>query len=254
MSLLIPPSKNYQSPLITLNSRWESAPIEGARLIPVEIPWVEMGGTGQCVLLNLAGLGAQTFSQIVSLSVDNSQCGADIVFLFSDTSQTYTVPAYSPNDVFPVFTGQTQFYIKAIGELTAADVTRFAVHNNVPPPISIPVTDAQQTAALGSIAMTGAGVTPIVLPTVNGTMQNLSLSAAIPNPPATFNDAFTFTDGTGKVLATVNCAGLLNIGINALLLNLSNMSSRFRGGIVMTQSGGFNTGGTISVNLLYRMP
>lgn len=254
MSLQIPPSANYRSPLITLPSRWNNPPIEGTRFVPAEILWSTMGGTGQSVQMNLSGLGAQTFTQIVSLSVDNSQCGADVVFIFPDTQQTYTVPAYSPNDVFPVFTGTTQFYIKAVGQLAPADVTRFAVHNSLPPPISIPVTAAQQVAALNSIPLTGAGSTLILAATIDGTFENLAVSVAVPNAPAVFNIGLLFEDGLGQDLASVNVAGNAASTINATILNLSMVSKRFRNGMTVTQSGGPNSGGTLSINLFYRTP
>lgn len=256
MSTIIPPAKNYQSPLISIPARWQNMPTEGARYMVVDISWLTMGyltGNNSCIAINTAGQGAQTISQIVALSVDNSQCGADIVFIFPDTAQTYTVPAYSPNTTFPVFTGQTQLYINALG-VTSSDNTRMTIHNYMPPVLAVPVTNEQQFLGLGNINITGAGSTVLVAAPQNGTVEALSIGVAVPSATLAYNNLFQVRDGTGVTLATCNAAGALNSTQNGLILNLIDISPRFRSGLSLVQSGGFAPGGTLSVNLYYRVP
>ncbi len=149
MPISIPPAIKYPNPLASLPDYWQQdrPPVEGPRQIPVEILWGTMGGSGsqKCIAFNGYGGGqgsANAFSRINALSVDNSACGCDVQFIFTDTSQTITIPAYSPYIVIPVFTNRVDFYVLTKGTVLSDDQTRFSVHNTLPPPIAVPTTQA----------------------------------------------------------------------------------------------------------------
>lgn len=253
MSLTIPPAKNYASPLVALPSVWNKAPTEGSRVVPAEVDWATMGGPSNCVNFNIAALASQTISQICALSVDNSLCAADVTFVFPDTGQTYTVAAYEPQAVFPVFTNQTQFFLTsplAVG----ADTTRFAILNFLPPPVALPLSVEQNSASVGGVTITGAGTTQIVPATTSGTIEALNIIAVVAQATSNFNDLFTLKDGTGKTIWNGNFAGNVGSFADATLISQSALSIRFVNGLTLTQAGGFTPGGTLSINIYFRNP
>ena len=140
--LTVPPSKNYQSPLVAVRSIVGRDPPEGPMQIPIEIDWTTMGAqqgstTTWATYINLQNLTTQAFSQVCGLKVDNSQCGSDVQIIFTDTQEIITIPAYEPLAVFPVFTAATQFYAVALNAI-GADATRIQVLNFLPPPVAVP--------------------------------------------------------------------------------------------------------------------
>ena len=201
MPLVIPPSVNYPSPLTAVPSLMQDEPREGRKQVPVEILWGVMGGTGKSVFINLQNNATLNITQISSLKIDNSHSGADVTFIFPDTSDTVTIPAGTPLAVVPVFANATQLYISAPNAL-AADVTRFQLLNYQTNPADVPQTTAAQTATTGGTVIGGSGSsTQLIATTVNGTLETLQLKLSVPNAPAA-NTQFVFTaqDGTGKVL------------------------------------------------------
>lgn len=255
MSLLLPPSKNYQSPLNAVPIFYGRMPREGAKMIPVEIDWATMGGTGKCVSFNLQNNAYLEFSQIVAVSVDNSQCGADIQFIFPDTSETLTIPAYSPKTIIEVFTNQTQFYVSAPNS-AVEDITRFSIHNSLPPPISVPVTLEQNAAAISGINIAVTGSSQIVPTTINGTIESLQVAMQSTANNATVSRIdWLIIDGAGTAIA----AGVLTNGPGAnqsqIVYNGGGLQVRFQTGIVFSWSSNANTSsGVAYVNLYYRTP
>jgi hypothetical protein len=257
MPLVLPPARNYQQPMNSVPALFGSDPPEGPRLVPIDINWQTMGGPNQCVSVNLYGGAPATISQIVALSVDNSGCAADVQFLFPDTGQTYTVPAYQPNATFPVFTNSTQIYVLAIGSVGAADDTRFAILNTMPPPVALPLSSPQLSAIFNNIPV-ASGTTAILPPAVNGRIEAMTVSfqfvATACNVQWILEDSET---PTPKILAGGQAAAspIANDNLFYLAYSQSNLNIRFFGGVnfAMTITGS-GTGATATVNVYYRSP
>jgi hypothetical protein len=266
MGLSIPVAVNYQSPLVSFplkayrgfaNTKECSAP-EGPRTIPVEIDWINMGGSLNCVHFNVqdgVSGSANSFSQIAGLKIDNSLCGADVVFYFPDTSETLTIPAYSPDVIVPAFTNALEFWVQAVGD-EPIDVTRFQILNFIPPPIAVPTSQEQNVSAAANIAITGAGSTQIIPATVSGTIEAVSLLGTIVTAGAAGEDSFQLIDGTTKVLGWGAIAASNAQSLTQLLLNLSNTSIRFSGGVSIAQFGAWTPSASsfLTYNILYRKP
>ena len=254
--LNLPPAVNYPSPLVAIPTKWMKAPPEGPHIIPCEIDWGTMGGPQDVVNFNLQNNAALNFSQVVAISVDNSACGADITFIFPDTTEQYDVPAYAPAAVFPVFTNQTQFFVTANGAI-ATDVTRFSLHNAMPPPSDLTPSAAQTTASNSSIPFIGTGNTQIIPTTVSGTLEHIYIAAGINAPSAAYNTTIQLRDGstpTPKTLAVTRLVGPTATYFQGILLMLTQVSVRFQNGVVLNQSGGDSPGGALVCNLYYRSP
>jgi hypothetical protein len=252
MALTIPPAKNYIQTLVALPCIQEKEPSEGRMIVPVEIDWGSMGGPNNCVSFNLYGLAAQTISQICMISIDNSACGADVQFIFPDTQQTYTVPAYSPADTFPVFTNQTNFFVSSPGALSS-DTTRFGLLNFAVAPSEIPITQLQANVTTTSIAA-AVGSTTLIATGNNGTIEAFTINFALPTAAASFNQAVTLQDGSGNVLWGANVAGNTGGTVNMVLGSLTGVNKRFTNGLKLVQTGGTVTGATLDANVYYRTP
>lgn len=253
MGLVIPPAVNYQTPLVSLPVAWDRPPVEGSRIVPVEIDWGTMGGANNCVSINLFGGAAQTISQIVSVSIDNSACSVPVTFIFPDTAQTYEVKALTPVATFPVFTNQTQFFVSAPGAL-AADVTRFGLLNSLPPPVSLaesPFVPAPQVAAINSINIGAAGSNPIVAAGISGTLTGLFVALTL--APAALLATITVQDGTGKLIATATIQGGGGAGPTyVILFNMQGIDVPFTNGLNLQH--GASAGSLANVNVFYTVP
>jgi hypothetical protein len=251
MSINIPPAVNYPSPLIQLPTRWQNIPTEGPKMIPLEVDWVTMGGTGHCVSVNVGNNATLNFSQIVALDVDNSQCGSDVAFVFPDGPTQLVVPAYE-GGVFPVFTGSTSFYVVALSE-EPSDVTKFILLNQMPPVLVIPKGQFQDIAAFAGIVATGPSTTPIIPAGVSGTLEQISLVIVF-NSTAASNVSGNLSDGNGVVIATFGAAAATG-QLNFQALNLDNISVRFGNGLNLVYTAtSYPTGGELVVNVYYRTP
>lgn len=249
-NITVPPAVNYLSPLVAVPSIVLRPPKEGDKLINCEIDWGTQGGSDNCVSINLQNNATLEFSQIVALSVDNSACAADIQFVFPDTGNTLTVPAYAPSLIIEVFTNQTQFFVIS-PSAQPEDVTRFAILNHLPPPVAVPFTVEQQTLSSNNITADGSGTNQLLPDTISGTLENLQVFRC--GPIATGGTQFfVIKDGTGAVLTSGQFSTAVD-NINVILLNLDNMHIRFNDGLVFTQSGA-DLGGAYIVNGLYRAP
>jgi hypothetical protein len=250
MPLAIPPAVNYPSPLIALPTKWENTPPEGPMIVPCEIDWGIMGGSNNNVSINMQNNAVLNFSQIVALSVDNSNCGADVQFVFPDTTETMTVPAYTPKLIIPVFTNQTQFFVYA-PLAQSEDITRFSIHNTLPPPIAVPVTAEQNIAGVAGVNIS-AGTTQIVPANISGTLETMIVFVSM-TTSAIIN--FNIQDGNGAVIATAQLPGPLSGNAYVEPIDLQNVRVRFQNGIklVITTPTG-STDGSVMVNLYYRTP
>lgn len=248
MPLIIPVAKNYQNPVNSLPAIFgQTEPPEGPRLVPIEIDWGTMASPEGAVSINLYGGGAQTLSQIVAISVDNSGCGADIQFVFPDTSQTYTVAAYEPIATFPVFTNQTQFFVVS-PNAEASDTTRFAILNTMPPAVSLPLSVEQQSASVGDLTV-ATGTTDLVAAGINGTLEGIFINFTFGSGAA--SAVWELVDGetTPKVIAAGNVSNADNSPVS-----IAPITVRFINGLklVMTLTGA--AGNQMAINLYYRTP
>ncbi len=254
------PAKNYQSPGTPVKSSFGASPNEGRQLIDFKIRWgsANDGGPNNVVALDMSNRGPLDFSIIQSLAVDNSACGADIQFVFPDTGDTIVVPAYTPWSVFPVFTNRTNFFVQSPNALDT-DVTNFLVANYVMPPISIPVTQEQNSVAISKVDMTATSPYVLLPAQVggvdnNGTLENaflyLSMNGNSNNPSLTWS----LEDGAANVLAA-GFAQTYSVPINQIVLQLSKVNLRFQKGLQFV----FSTTNApsycvMSTNLYYRTP
>lgn len=256
MPLTIPPAVNYPSPLTAVPSRIGMEPSEGRKSIPCEIDWSSMGGAEKCVSLNFQNNATLEISQVCALKIDNSACGADIEFIFPDTGETVSIPAYSPDDILPVFTNQKMFFISSPNSQTG-DVTRFQILNFVPPPIAVP-TSVAQSAVVDTAIPLAIGTTALLGATISGTVQAISIAASI-YTATNFNEQFNIKDGSGKNIAGAGVAGngtAANYIFDGLLFTLSGLDVRFTQGLNFVQAGSA-PGDAFSfayVNVYYRTP
>lgn len=259
MGISVLPAVNYQSPLNAIPIRVGTEPKEGRKIIPVEIDWGTMGGPNNTVSLNLQNNATLEFSQIIALSIDNSQCGGDIQFIFPDTSVTLTIPAYSPATIVEVFTNQTQFFVTNLGEQTE-DITRFSILNFLPPPIAVPTTQEQNTVNSAGISSAVSGTTAIVAAGINGSIEGVHINW-FTSVNASAN--WSLTDGTGKTLFTGEVAGgnynngTIGLAVDQFLnvLDIDDVRVRFTNGLNFNIVAG--TAATIqffNVAILYRTP
>lgn len=252
MSLNIPPAVNYPSPLVAVPVKWDKEPPEGSMLVNLQINWGTMGGANNCINVNMQNNATLNFSQIVALSVDNSQCAADITFVFPDTGETTTIPGYEPKVIVPVFTNQTQFFIQS-PSAQPEDSTNFSLLNTLPPPITVPVSEEQETVSFNNLAANGATAYTLIPGTVSGTVEGIHVLRTSPTASAGFQ-TFVILDGNSKVIS----GGQFDIASatadsNVVLLNLNPMHVRFNDGLFFDQ-GGVDVGGAYCVTILYRTP
>lgn len=254
MTISIPPSANYPSPLTAIPSKYLDAPTVGNQQIPIEIDWATMGGAAQNgqtgVSFNMQNNATLEFDRIRTIVVDNSACGADIEIIFTDTSTTLQIPAYTPYAVIPVFTNQTQFFVVGYGVLPI-DITRMTMLNFVVDPVVVPVSKEQNNAA-AVVSSAAAGTTVIVPSSVQGgTVENIYMTWD-DGPTAAGGFPWSIQDGTGKVLAQGAVSTAASQTINVPLLALNDANLRFRNGINLVLGTGAQGG--IVVNLYYRTP
>jgi len=253
MALSVPPAVNYQSPLIAVPTRWDQAPVEGSKIIPCEIDWGTMGGTSNCVSFNLQNNATLNFSQIVALSIDNSACGSDIEFIFPDTSETLSIPAYAPKTICPVFTNQTQFWLSS-PNAQSEDITRFSILNSLPPPIAVPTTQEQNTVSINDVIVEPAGSQQLIALGINGTIENIDVFGSMSgtNP---WSFAFQLKDGNANVVASGSTQGGGSALFNGTMLNMQDIHVRFQNGLqlVWTETQ-LTATSNVAVNIYYRTP
>lgn len=251
MPFIIPPNVPYQSPIVSLPAFWDRVPIEGARLVPIEIDWQASGAS--CIAFNVGNLSTNPISQIAAMTVDNSASGNDVAILFPDVGQVLDIPAYETVTA-TVFTGGTAFYVQNIGT-PSTDTTRIIVHNTVPPVLSIPKSEFSASAGANGVSLGAVSTTPIIASTVSGTLECLSITVF--NGSTVAGGAAMFLqDGNANVLweLTVNFAANQNGVFN--VANINGISWRFNNGLFLVVSsvvGPLNDAG-VTVNSYRREP
>lgn len=259
MSIVIPGAAvNYPNALLAVGLNFNNSPAEGYRSLPAEISWNAMGGADKVVSMNAQTSGGTVqLSQICALHVDNSACGSDVQFVFTDTQQTYTVAAYTPYALFPVFSKSLQFYVIAgINNeiVTASDLTRFSMFNFVPPPIVIPTSQEQNVANVSDVSSATASTT-LVAAGQNGTLEGafIFFSANFANSGM---GTWKLQDGSGTpvVFAQGAIQGSSGDKVDLILFNMTGLRTRFANGLYLVLSQTAVLGGTYSVNIYYRTP
>lgn len=255
MGLIIPPSVNYRGTLVAVPSRVLDTPIDGNRQVSCEIDWdPALVGAGKSVVMNLNQNATLAFSQIVALKVDNSQCNADVTFIFPDTGDTITIPAESPYALVPVFTNNKYFYVSSPGSLIE-DITRFQVLNFLPPPVTVPTSNEQNAVSNQILNMVNTAAQEITSGEPNGTLESLVIQATIASAAAVFSTEIQILDSRSQYCATAIISGPIGYTFNGAVLSVPNINFRFIGGLFMKIAGTF-PGGVASVqpNLFYRTP
>lgn len=247
--IIIPPFSQYQAPLFPLRGLWNTPPAEGDMFVNAEVDW----GTyppGQAVQFALSGNSPVAFSQIVALSVDNSRCGADVQFIFADSGFVLLVPAHA-GGTFPVYTNGLNFFVAAIGA-GASDVTVLNVHNSMPPPIQMALSERQNSVSFTGIAPTN-GTTVIVPAPTSGTLNGASIMVDYIESATETGLQLALTDGTGKSLWQTTFHAPLNTqGVQSF--ELTGMSVRFVNGLYLAIINSTLTGNDVIVNAYYTVP
>lgn len=251
----IPPSMNLGQLPNAIPSIMYRDPKEGAKSVAYDIAWSRPLARGlSCVSVNMQDSSYLEFSQIAGLIVDNSNCGSDLDFIFPDTDVVISIPAYAPYTVLQVNTQQVQFYVRALGALPI-DRTDIMVLNYAPAPVAVPITVQQQVAVVSNESIDGAAVTQILPPGTSGTLRGFQLNGAWNGAVANYNDLIRLRDGIGgAVLWSGNIAGSTVGEFSGVLANLSDISIRFKNGLILQQTGGFAVGGTLNANCYYVTP
>lgn len=223
-------------------------PDEGDRIISAEIDWGSYP-SGQAVQLSLSGNSPVAFTQIIALTVDNSRCGSDTQFVFSDSGFILNVPSHAQG-VFPVFTNGLNFYAVALNA-SPSDVTNVLMHNSMPPPVAMLPTDQQNTAALIGVVASN-GTFAILPPTVNGTLLGASIvvnAYVVSAPPQALR--LDIIDGRPVNLwsSVVTVAGPQVVN-----LPLTGINVRFFGGLSLRVSADTISSANINANIYYTVP
>lgn len=270
MALAVPASVNYPNPSVMIPDVWmRKDPPEGPQMIPCEVLWGVMGGSAKCVSFNMQNGGngsVNQFSQVAALSIDNSKCGASVVFIFSDTQETITIPAYSPKVIVPVFSRSVTFFLSAQGQTLSADVTRFIVHNTLPPPLAVPTSQEQSLAAVsGQLCVDGAQVYPVLAAGNSGTLElGCAMMSSSNVGGGSWAAKFELKDGDGKLIGSWSWAAFpggdptFNPDFCAMAWNVQAAHVRFNDGLSIMQtmlSGTMAVDSTyLNLNAYYRTP
>lgn len=244
MPLTIPPFNQYQSPIVPLRGLWNAAPVEGDKFVTAEIDWL-VTTTQQAVQFAISSNSPVSFSQIAAIAVDNSRCGADVDFVFSDSGFILTVPAHN-QVVAPVFTNGLMFYV--VGALAnVGDVTTFQVLNSMPPTIQVATPDVQNHGSVAGIALPN-GTTPVIPAGTSGSLNTIAITV----PFATANTMqINLTDGTGK---TVWAGFWTEPAASTLQINIAGLFIRFINGLNLVVSNTTLTGVGMVANLYFTSP
>ncbi len=256
------PAKNYQSPGVPVKSSFGASPNEGPQIVDLRIKWgsANDGGTNNTVAVDLSNRGPLDFTIIQSMAVDNSRSGADVQFVFQDTGETISVPAYTPYTVYPVFTNRVTFIVQAPDALST-DITNVIVANYVMPQIAVPTTQEQNYAVADAIDISTSGSQQLIAATnadgsdLNGTLENafffLSLIGSSSNPKISWQ----LTDGNSNIIAGGSGAINSTAFINGPAYQLTDGHIRFQKGLSLTwTSTNVVAGSVLSANLYYRTP
>lgn len=241
MALIVPNAINYPSPLTVTPSLMQDEPREGRQQIAAEIEWSSMGGTARAVSFNLQQNNTQAWTQIATLKCDNSQCAVDVRFLFTDTGETITIPAYTANAVLPVYSNARSFFVVGAGSL-AGDVTRFVLLNYHQEPVVLPGSTGQEQAGIATsrILMSASSSTQIIPAGVNGTITGVCISAFCDGSTAAAYMSATLVSGAPVTfgLQVAFDLGANSPAFNGVLMQMSDLDIHFSNGVQFNQGPG----------------
>lgn len=267
MSQLVPPAVNYPTPLIAIPSNSQDQPREGRQQVAIDCLWGTMGGTTKTIAINLQNNAVLNFTQISSLKIDNSNSGADVDFIFTDTGEIITIPANTPLCVVPVFSNALQFYVSC-PNATPEDETRFIVLNYALDPADVNTSLAGSFSGSGTAVWIAPGpvITNIIPSTiagvaVNGTLQNLIIAVSYLTT-FTVNSfgQFQLRDGQGNVFIPAWKLGvssnITQIQVSQVVLQIDNANIRFRSGLIIEFDVLVGWNGSYNMNALatYKQP
>jgi hypothetical protein len=236
MALVIPSSVNYPSPLFANASRMQDEPKNGRQQIALEFDWGIMGGPANCVSVNVQGNRVNNFEQIATLKVDNSQSGADVVFIWPDVTDTITIPARSPYVLVPVLSNALQFFVVA-AQGQVGDITRVQLLNYPVSPSDVPPTVESQTASSGGTVI-GSVSSQLIAAGINGTLETMDVSISISTiPAASAQWSMSIHDGATPNKVLVNGLNFAIVagqsGTAIQVFNRDNLNWRFQNGLVV---------------------
>jgi hypothetical protein len=244
-----------------LASPFGKAPREGQYQIPAEIDWGAMGGADKVVSFNLQNSGdTKAITQICAVHVDNSDCGADIQFIFTDTAETITVPAYTPYFLVPIFSRSLQFFVAGgvnNTEVLSTDVTRFSMFNFVPPPVTLdPSTQEQNASSAVVIPAQAAASFGLISAFISGTIEMLQVYISMLGGGAVGQVDWHLEDGNGTLLGGIrNLSNGDNTSYSEICFNLQNARLRFQGGLkFVIDNSTVPAGSFFTANVYYRTP
>jgi hypothetical protein len=248
--LTIPAFSQYQSPLVPLRGLWNCKPQEGDKFVNAEIDWITSTGGYQAQQFSLSA-GPVQMSQIVALFVDNSRSGADVSFIFPDSSFELVAPAHNQL-LTPVLTNALSFYASSPQSI-AGDVTILQILNSMPPPIPIAPSSAQNVATEAPMAIAN-GTVQIVPATVSGTLNTLSISINAVAGASAGGAQFNLVDGTGVQIWGTIVSAAANSSQN-IPINLTVLGKRFTNGLkLVTSANTLAANSYIVVNAYYTTP
>lgn len=245
----------YASPVVSLPARWDRAdpsyvpPPEGSRFVAMEIDWSDY--PAGVVSANVFGnTPSAQLSRIAAISVDNVDCGATVDFVFPDTGEVLTVPAYTAG-IYPVFTNATSFYVVADGR-DNSDVTRFKLHNTVPPPVTVAADNIQSVAALQTAPLNVNNSYQIVPAGTSGTLEMLAFSLAIgdTNPVHSAVIEIVSQGGSAGPVHTMVVNGTVGNSFPVV----PNMRARFANGLFLFVTLATLAASNVAVTAFYRTP
>lgn len=223
-----PPFVPYPSPVSTVPAFTLREPHEGPRMVHCEVDWVNMGGPSFALAFDLSQNSPQNFTQIIALNVDNTSSSVDVRFAFPDTGSQLTVPA-GVEGIYPVFTGQTKFYLWAISEtVSSLDITTFDALNFLPPPVEIARSEQLATLSPMGVPINGTVQTAIITPAKSGILQGLNIQVDF-DAPANFAMAITVFDGNSVPLWQGHINNAAGGYVSKTMVDMDALNQRFYG-------------------------
>lgn len=252
MTITIPPgAANYIGPIspVICSYRATPQPVNMDQAIPLSIAWGNSGGTGivaPAVSVNIEAQATSTpIGRIMSMFVDNSECGVAVRFIFPETQWQLIVDA-GAQGVFPILALGVSFYVAAEGA-GSADVTNFTPFNFPVAPVALPETQ-QANVAVSGVLEVNNGSGGILANTISGTIEGLNVQVTGVAGSGTGSQVtISLIDGTGKVIwqGYVLQPSVSTAPYTGVLIDQSGMNLRFQDGLTMScvvTGGGFDSG------------
>jgi hypothetical protein len=237
---------------VPLRAQWNKTPPEGERFVSGEIDWTSGGAPNRAVQVSLGGNSPVAISQIIAIAVDNSRCGADVQFIFSDSGFVLNIPTHIQG-VYPVFTNALNFYIVSSGS-NSGDITAWTVLNSMPPPLSIQPTATQQNIVSPSIPLTANSSTQVIPTTVSGTLTAIDINPVLTAGASAGSVTISLVGGGGQTHWSRTYSVPANSTISPST-TLTGLATHFWNGMTLVVSGSTGiTAGNVYANLYYTVP